>query len=274
MTDLDVDVIRRSIDEATALRLSEIEVFAEIGSTNSYLMQQPVPAPGQMRVAATDNQTAGRGRHGRTWRSPPGSGLCLSMAYTFDSNPLNLPALTLAIGLGVIETLSDLSVTGVQLKWPNDLIAMDGKLGGILTEAQTQPTGAMTVVTGVGLNIDLGEQLDFGPDTGWAHRVVDLTSHVAEVPGRDYIAAGLVSGLSRAFVDYEASGFNQFKGRWAEHDWLFGREVTIDTPERQITGTGAGVADDGALLVDTKSEGRHRVTSGSVLMASIGGDGI
>jgi BirA family biotin operon repressor/biotin-[acetyl-CoA-carboxylase] ligase len=80
MTNLDADVIRRNIDEATAAKLSEFEVFAEIGSTNSYLMQQAVPMPGKMRVAATDNQTAGRGRHGRSWQSPPGSGLCLSMA--------------------------------------------------------------------------------------------------------------------------------------------------------------------------------------------------
>lgn len=152
---LDSDVIRRSLDEATARRLEILEVFSEIDSTNTYLMQQPGPFPGQVRVAVTDNQTAGRGRHGRTWQSPAGSGLCLSMAYSFASSPADFPALTLAIGLGAISALQSLGVGGVQLKWPNDLIVMNGKLGGILTEAQTQSAGAVTVVTGIGLNVDL-----------------------------------------------------------------------------------------------------------------------
>lgn len=266
MNNLDADVIRRSLGAATVARLSELEVFAEIDSTNSYLMQQPGPASGKMRVAVTDNQTAGRGRHGRTWQSPSGSGLCLSMAYTFASNPANPPALTLAIGLGVIAALQELSVADVQLKWPNDLIAMDGKLGGILTEMQSMPGGAMTVVTGIGLNIDVSERPDFSLETDWGRRIVDLKSYVAVLPGWSRIAAGFIGGLCSTFVDYEAAGFAQFRNRWSAHDWLFGREVTIDTPEQQITGIAAGVADDGALMVDTQSGGSHRVVSGSVVM--------
>ncbi len=266
MNNLDADVIRGNLGKVAAARLGQLEIFAEIDSTNSYLMQQPAPAPGKIHVALTDNQTAGRGRHGRSWQSPRGSGLCLSMAHTFASPLSNLPALTLAIGLGAIETLKDLNVMAVQLKWPNDLIAMDSKLGGILTEAQTQPGGAVMVVTGIGLNIDLNERLDVFLEMDEGRRAIDLKSQVAELPDWNRIAAGLVSGLSKAIVDYEAGGFAAFSSQWAEHDWLFGREVTISTSGRQITGTGAGIGDDGALLVDTLSEGRQRVTSGSVVM--------
>ena len=134
MTNLDADAILGGLGEFASHRIEEFETFAEIESTNSYLLQQPAPSPGRVRVALTDNQTAGRGRHGRTWQSPPGSGLCLSMGYTFARQPSNLPALTLAIGLGVTEALSEVGVHGVLLKWPNDLMADDGKLGGILTE--------------------------------------------------------------------------------------------------------------------------------------------
>lgn len=266
MNNLDADVIRLNLGEAAAARLGLLEIFAEIDSTNSYLMQQPAPVPGEIHVALTDNQTAGRGRHGRTWQSPPGSGICLSMAHTFASPPSNLPALTLAIGLGAIETLDDLNVSAVQLKWPNDLMAMDSKLGGILTETQTQPGGAVMVVTGIGLNIDLNERLDVFLEMDEGRRAIDLKSQVAELPDWNRIAAGLVSGLSKAIVDYEAGGVAAFSSQWAEHDWLFGREVTISTSGRQITGTGAGIGDDGALLVDTLSEGRQRVISGSVVM--------
>lgn len=262
---LDAGVIRRALDEEALQRLDMLEVFTEIGSTNSYLMQQPSPAPGQVRVAATDNQTAGRGRHGRTWLSPAGSGLCLSMAYSFALRPTNLPALTLAIGLGVIAALKELGASGVQLKWPNDLIAMDGKLGGILTEAQTQAGGAVTVVTGVGLNIDLSEQPDLAVEAEWARRIIDLKSQVVDLPGRNLIASSLIGSLGKILVDFEAAGFAQFSGQWQQHDWLLGREVRVDSPINRISGIGAGIADDGALLVDTPSSGRQRITSGTVM---------
>lgn len=266
MNNLDAEVIRRNLGDETAAALGRLEIFAEIDSTNSYLMQQPAPAPGKTHVALTDNQIAGRGRYGRSWQSPPGSGLCLSLAHTFVLPPSNLPALTLAVGLGAIAALKDLNVSTVQLKWPNDLIAMDSKLGGILTEAQTQHGGAVTVVVGIGLNIDLDERQDVFLETDGVRRVTDLKSQVAELPGWNRIAAGLISGLSKTIVEYEAGGFTAFRSQWSEYDWLFGREITVDASGRQITGTGAGIGDDGALLLDTLSEGRQRVTSGSVLM--------
>lgn len=266
---LDADVIRRTLDEAAVQRLGMLEVFTEIESTNSYLMQQPSPAPGQVRVAATDNQTAGRGRYGRTWQSPAGSGLCLSMAYSFALSPANLPALTLAIGLGAIGALKGLGVGGVQLKWPNDLIAMDGKLGGILTEAQTQTGGAVTVVTGIGLNIDLGEQPELVVEAERARRIIDLKSQVADLPGRNVIASRLISSLSKILVEFEAAGFSQFSGQWQQYDWLLGRQVSIDSPTNRISGICAGIADDGALLVDTPSSGRQRITSGTVMAVGI-----
>lgn len=271
MISLDEDAIRGLLSEAVAARLAGFETFPEIESTNSYLMQQEGPPPGQACVVVTDNQTMGRGRHGRTWQSPPGSGLCISVAYTFAAQPANLPALTLAIGLGAIDALEDMGVPGVQLKWPNDLIADDGKLGGILTESQSQASGAISVVTGIGLNVDLGEDLDFGIETDWARRVTDLAGFAGELPSRDALAARLINGLCTTFVDYEAGEFDRFVHKWPDRDWLFGRELTIDTPHCQVTGVGAGVADDGALLVDTGSGAVSRITSGSVVMAGIRG---
>lgn len=262
---LDAAVIRESVDEMATAKLGDLEIFAEIPSTNSYLMQEPAPLPGQARVVATDYQTAGRGRHGRTWQSPPGSGLCLSMAYTFATQPANLPALTLAIGLGVVRSMQALSITGLQLKWPNDLVFMNGKLGGILSEAQAQAGDAVTVVAGIGLNIDLGERSDFRVETDGPLRAVDLKHQVANLPDRNLMAATLVNGMSKTFVDYELDGFARFADRWSEYDWLLGRELTVDLAGRQLSGIGAGVADDGALLVDTRADGRQRVTSGSIL---------
>ena len=267
MTRLDADAIRQALGDVAIARLDALEVLPEIGSTNTYLMQQPGPAAGRVHVVVTDNQTMGRGRHGRTWQSPPGSGLCLSVAYTFASQPENLPALTLALGLGVIDALESLGVHGVQLKWPNDLVADNGKLGGILTETQPRRSGEITVVTGVGLNVDLGDALEFGGETDWARRVADIAGYAGDIPPADHLAARLVDSLGAAFLEFEIGGFGRFAHKWPGRDWLLGREVTIDTAQRQVTGVGAGVADDGALLVDTGAGACRRITSGSVVMA-------
>jgi len=267
MSGLNADLIRDLATGTARERLAQLEVFAEIDSTNSYLMQIPGPAPGKISIAATSNQTAGRGRHGKTWQSPPGSGLCLSAAYTFVSHPQNLPALTLVLGVGVVEALQELGAADVEIKWPNDLVALDGKLGGILTEVHPQSSGAVTVVTGIGVNVDLGERLDSGPTSKWARRIVDMKSICDPLPGDDDIAARLTTHLLQAFVDYEATGLAAIADRWSQLDWLFGREIIVDTLPDQVCGIGAGIGADGALLVDTPDAGIKRVTSGSVLVA-------
>lgn len=264
---LDESLIRGALQGDAARRVASIDVFAEIESTNSYLMRQSGPPLGRIAVALTDNQTAGRGRHGRTWQSPAGSGLCLSMAYTFASSPANLPALTLAIGLGVIESLQQLDIDDVRLKWPNDLIAGDSKLGGILTEALTRSGSAVTVVTGVGLNIDLGGHPDLVAETERSLRIIDLNTHASRLPGRNALASSLIGGLSKILVEYETSGFGPFTTLWQRYDWLLGRKLTIATPQRQVSGIGAGIEDDGALVIDAGPAGKQRIRSGTVMSA-------
>jgi BirA family biotin operon repressor/biotin-[acetyl-CoA-carboxylase] ligase len=271
MISLDADAIRQLLGEVVSTRLACLEAFPEIDSTNSYLMQQQRPAPGQVHVAVTDHQTMGRGRHGRTWQSPPGTGVCLSLAYTFAQPPANLPALTLALGLGAIDALESLDVHGVQLKWPNDLVANDGKLGGILTETQALRSDAITVVTGVGLNVDIGDAPDFAFATDWARRISDIAGFAGVVPPRNTLVARLIDSLGATFLDYESGGFGNFVHKWPGRDWLLGRELTIDTPQRQVTGIAAGIAADGALLVDTGAAACSRITSGSVVTAGARG---
>ncbi len=269
MAGLDPDRILRSLDVLPGGACVQVEVFPEIDSTNSYLMQQACPDAGAARAAVTDNQTAGRGRHGKRWQSPPGSGLCLSMAYTFRRSPGNLPALTLATGVGVIESLAAQGIAGLQLKWPNDLIAGDAKLGGILTEAQTGAQGALTVVTGLGINIDLGDGLVLEDQEEGALRVADLRRHAVEVPASEHLAAVLLNAIHQTFTRFEQRGFEPFATRWAEYDWLLGREVCVDTAGRKLRGTGAGISEDGALLLATRGAGTQRVTSGTVSVTDV-----
>lgn len=266
MSRLDVTEVQRPLTELANARLEKLEAFSSIASTNTYLLAQPAPAAGRYRVAIADHQTSGRGRHYRRWISAPGAGLCLSFSYTFAKTPEHLPGLTLAIGVAVVSALQHLKVDGVSLKWPNDIIALDGKLGGILTEVQSGGGEGVTVVTGIGLNVHLRESVVFGAESDWALRAVDLSSIKKDAPRRELLAGTIVDYLFSTFNKFGEAGFAEFSDEWQGHDWLRGRKITVDMPDKQITGLAVGVDEDGALLVDAKN-GRVRVISGSIVMA-------
>lgn len=265
MSKLDVTEVQQPLTELANSRLDKLEAFSSIASTNTYLLAQPAPGIGRYRVAIADHQTSGRGRHNRRWLSAPGSGLCLSFSYTFAKTPEQLPGLTLAIGVGVVGALQHLEVDGVSLKWPNDIVALDGKLGGILTEVQSGPSDGVTVVTGIGLNVHIHDRAAFAAESNWAHRAVDLDSIKKVAAKRELLAGTIVGHLFSTFNRFEKAGFAEFADDWQSLDWLRDREITVDMPDRQITGIAAGVDDDGALIIEGKN-GRTRVISGSIVL--------
>ena len=264
---LDAEQIRQPIAELACEQLESLEVFAEIESTNSYLMEQPAPMPGRFRVALAEHQTAGRGRMDRRWHSPGGTGLCLSMSYTFERRPELLTCLTLAIGVGVVESLATLGIHGVGLKWPNDLVLQDGKLGGILTEVKSGGGDEVTIVAGIGINFDFSMHPEAGRISTRLGHVSDLASCVQQLPSRSSVSAVLIEGLFDVLADFDAAGFGNTAVVWAKYDWLRGQKVSVDQANGQITGVCQGIDTDGALLLQTATR-RQRITSGSVNFAS------
>lgn len=263
MTLLDAEQIRAPIPHESQERLDVVEVFAEIDSTNSHLMNQPAPLPGRFRVALAEHQTAGRGRRDKRWHSAGASGLCLSMAYTFANPRLDLAALTLAVGVGVAGTLESAGAAGIGLKWPNDLVVRDGKLGGILTEVRRRSGGQVTVVVGVGVNIDLRDSKQAQNISSSIGRVSDLASCGVRVPSRSALSATLIETLFNTLVEFEAQGFAAFAEDYARYDWLKGQRVGVDMLDGAVDGWSEGVDSDGALIIRTDT-GRQRVLSGSV----------
>lgn len=268
MGKISAEQLRAALDECLTARLDLVEVFAEIKSTNSYLLEQTRPAPGQFRVALADQQTAGRGQLGKVWLSPRLSGLYLSVAYTFERLPRNVSSLTLAIGVAVIAGLKELGVTEVQLKWPNDLVLQDGKLGGILTELMPPVKDAVTVVVGIGLNLDAGGQLDAVVSS--IGKVSDLRQVTTSAPDRLAIAAVTIKHLVQTLMDFAADGFASFYAQWKHYDWLEGKAIRVVTPLGNLDGIAAGIDGDGALLVK-QGNTQQRVVSGTVTLLNNNG---
>jgi BirA family biotin operon repressor/biotin-[acetyl-CoA-carboxylase] ligase len=262
---INATLILRRLDDSARKDIDGIDCVDEIASTNDWLMAQPAPEPGRFRFVIANAQTAGRGRHDRRWSSPKGAGLYLSMAHTFREPPRQLPALTLALGAEVADALCELGVADVALKWPNDIIVHDAKLGGILTEARLQPGRSSTVVVGIGINVDLPDEVRKQIESERTIKVADLKECLDTPPPLDELAAAVIRALIGGSKRFSGDGAGQWRDAWQRYDWLRGKEVYIEQLGGPVIGTADGIDEDGALLVRRGGE-VVRVISGTVAL--------
>jgi BirA family biotin operon repressor/biotin-[acetyl-CoA-carboxylase] ligase len=263
----DAAALRAALAPEVAARLASLEVFTELGSTNRHLLVMPPPA-GQLRVCLADFQTAGRGRRGRAWLAPLGGGLCLSVSWQFADAPAELSALTLAVGVVVRRALARVAGVHIALKWPNDLVWDERKLGGILLEMTAEAQGGCHVVAGIGINVALPAEM-LATLSDWPRGAVDLaTARGGTPPSRLALAAALVAELAELFADYAAAGFAAYRSDWRAADFLKGRQVRLDEAGRALTGLAVGIEADGALVIETAPGARRRVVAGDVSVRS------
>jgi BirA family biotin operon repressor/biotin-[acetyl-CoA-carboxylase] ligase len=260
---LDGAALRAALASATAARLARLEVLTELESTNRHLLGE-APPPGKIDVCVAEFQTDGRGRRGRSWTTPLGAGICLSVGWHFAAMPAELPALTLAVGVVVRRVLERVAGLTISLKWPNDLVVDERKLGGILLELKVEAQGGSHVVAGIGLNVALPREL-LSTLSDWPRGAIDLATALRrEPPPRLTLVAALVDDLCTLFADYAATGFAAYRNEWRSGDYLCGRVVHLDEAAGVVTGTVLGIDADGALLVETAPGVRRRVVAGDV----------
>jgi len=261
---LDAAALSAAADTHLRARVRRIELFTELPSTNRHLLECERPEPGRLDVCLAEYQTAGRGRRGRVWRVPLGAGLCLSAGWQFEETPPALPALTLAVGVVARRVVA--AITGVELalKWPNDLVHGDQKLGGILVELSAEAQGGCHVVAGVGINVAVPEPV-LATLSDWERGATDLARATGgRPPSRTELALALVAAFADLFASYAATGFGAYRDEWRRADYLNGRPVRLDDASGSAFGVAAGIEPDGALLVDMAAGERRRVISGDV----------
>ncbi len=194
---LDADRIERAAAARGPALHGSLEVLFETDSTNTHLQAAAAPAPGRPRICFAELQRAGRGRRGRSWLAPFGSGLTFSVAWTFPETPPGLPALGLAIGVAVAEALRALGAEEVGLKWPNDIVWRRRKLGGLLLQLRTETGGPATVVAGVGLNLALPVGSRDALEGAGAYPVADLREAMPGRPAGSQRTRGSTRGRHR-----------------------------------------------------------------------------
>jgi BirA family biotin operon repressor/biotin-[acetyl-CoA-carboxylase] ligase len=243
-------------------RVKRLDVAWTTASTNTELVERAYPAIGDSEAQLAEFQTAGRGRRGRTWLAPPGGAVCLSFSWTFPEMPRDAGSLSLAIGVCVLRALRSQGVEDVRLKWPNDVLIGDRKLGGILIELRAESAGPACVVVGIGLNVALGgDVLEQIAATGL--QAVDLASVMSAPVSRNALAAALVGEGIRGLLEFEREGLKPFLEEWGKADALRSREIAVHSGNEVMRGVARGVDLTGALLVESPA-GLVKFFSGEV----------
>jgi BirA family biotin operon repressor/biotin-[acetyl-CoA-carboxylase] ligase len=245
----------------------QLEIATVLSSTSAVLAQQGAASPGRFRALLAEYQTAGRGRRGRRWLSPFGSGLCLSLSWSFSDVPKDFPALSLAAGLAVRRALATTGSQGLSLKWPNDVLVNGAKLAGILVDVDGDARGPLRVIVGTGVNFSVPSSLvrEVVADGGMAPGGCNDAQPRDVRVGRNALAARLIGCLYQVLHEFAAQGFSRLADEWRAHDYLRGREVTVTGGARVVAGVARGIGPDGSLLVEG-ADGVASVLTGDVTL--------
>lgn len=237
----------------------DIDVRIETGSTNVDALYAAREGLARPCAVLAEYQAAGRGRRGRVWASPLASSLYLSMAFDFALGAAELEGLSLAVGVAVAETAERLKVPGVALKWPNDILVGDRKLGGILIELAGELDARCIAIVGVGINGALPSGVDIDQP------YTDIFRETGQRPDRNAWAAALVVALLDMANAFRQHGFAAFAERWQRFDAFAGREVTVFQGKTCVEGVARGVSPRGALRVETP-EGVREFHGGEITL--------
>ena len=238
-----------------------IEVEREIDSTNAALKRRALSEDIHGVALFAETQTAGRGRLGRVWVSPPKSNIYLSLGWRTGLEPLELAGLSLAAGCAIGEGLERNFGLKMQLKWPNDLYLGGKKCGGVLIDLVQSSNHDWTIVVGVGLNVAMPNSGGNDIDQPWT----DLGSHSAVPLTRNEVGGQLLGALVPLLSSWQVGAFSQWRESWSRRDLMAGHQITVQQGNHSISGRADGVDHSGALRVVT-NEGLTVVQSGEASM--------
>lgn len=247
---------------AGVLGVPSLEIFRVIPSTNAHLRQLAREGAPPFATVVAEEQTAGRGREGRAWHSPPNTGLWLSILLPLGPagdelpRPLGVGVLPLAVGVGVALAVERVSGLRTSLKWPNDVLVGTRKVAGVLCESAGESGEA--AIVGVGVNLRT-------PAAGVPAELLSTAGFLEDLSGRNVrepdLAGILIEEMRRWAHPVPATLSGPLHAEWTSRDGLEGRMVRLDSGE---TGVAKGVSPDGALRVARSAGPVMSVRAGGV----------
>jgi BirA family biotin operon repressor/biotin-[acetyl-CoA-carboxylase] ligase len=263
---LDTGRIREGMAPAARLKLRQLTLLQETDSTNTAVLRLPGERQHAHAVLA-ECQTGGRGRRQKSWHSPAGGNIYLSLGWWFMDSKWPLSALPLVVAIAVCRALTRARLHGHGVKWPNDILVDDKKLAGILVELQSAGSGPALAVIGVGLNVRMPSREPGEPGTAIDRPWTDLVSQLKRGDtgiSRNRLVSFLLDEMLDMLERFERDGFEGFTFEWRELDLLDGKRVGLEQNGQQLSGVAKGVDKNGGLLLETAESAIQVFHSGEV----------
>jgi BirA family biotin operon repressor/biotin-[acetyl-CoA-carboxylase] ligase len=224
----------------------EIRYWRQVASTQSLAHEWAREGAEEGALVITEEQTAGRGRLGRSWHSPPYSGIWMSLILRPSIPLTQAPLITLMASVAVTRAIRRVTGLDVRIKWPNDLLVDGKKVCGILTELRGEQDQVQYVVLGMGINVNITP--DFFPG-----ELKEKGTSLAIAGGRTYRRVELITAVLKELETiYEgllSHGFEPIRILWEEYAGMLGTTIRAHTARGEITGKAVGLDSTGALLV-------------------------
>lgn len=259
---LDAERIEPLLSSETHALIGSLEIHQQLDSTNTYLMNTARQLPAKASVCLAEHQTAGKGRRGRTWVSPLGHNIYLSLLWHYQDGPGAINGLSLAVGVAVVKALRGIGVADVALKWPNDIHWRGRKLAGILIEVSGESNGPSHAVIGLGLNVYLPQIQAEGIEQAWVDLQQILSGKLT--PFRNRLVATLLNEMVPVVAAYQAKFLPQHVAQWRLYDGMMNREVSLYIGSQKIDGVVKGIDDQGLLLLMDRTGRLRSFASGEV----------
>lgn len=238
-----------------------VKAYDEVVSTQPLAHEAAVKGAPEGMLVLAELQRGGKGRLGRPWHSPKGTGIWMSLIVR-PAIPLpKTPQMTLLTAVTVARTIREVTGVTVKIKWPNDIFIGDKKVCGILTELNAESDRVNYLVIGIGLNANSVEA-DFPPE------LRNIATSLRIASGQPVKRVSFIQQFCRHFEEeydhYLLHGFQRVKAEWEANSYSIGRWVTVQTISQQLEGRAIGLDEEGVLIVEDASGKLHKVYSADV----------
>lgn len=261
LPDLSAEELRDGLASRELIIGREIIFLPSTTSTNSVACGLAEKGQREGAVIIADSQTQGRGRLGRRWISPAGKNLYLSAIIRPALAPADAAVLTLMAAVACVSAIGKASSVPVSIKWPNDLMVSDRKIGGILAEMKTEADSIAYAVIGIGVNINLAAP-DFPDDlrtTATSARI-----ETGSLQSRTLHALEIIKALDAWYKVLIRTGKKPIVDSCRSLCSTLGRRVTVASEQAGLTGTAEGIGSDGALVLRLADGTVTKISAGDV----------
>ncbi len=240
----------------------ELLFFASVDSTNTMAFERAAGRSDGLIILA-DSQTAGRGRRGRQWLSPSGSNLYMTILMKPSLLPEDAPILTLMAAVSATSAIKNLTTIPASIKWPNDIMVGERKLGGILTEVKVRGNQILWAAIGIGINVNITAKRfpeDIRP------YATSMRHETGRVQSRTLVVIEILKELDSWYRILLAKGKEPLFSRWLIESSTIGRNVRVTVGRASFVGVAEGIDDTGMLMLRLRNDSIKKISSGDVVL--------